>query len=253
MDIRQHNENAWDGYVEKKDRWTLPVSEKEIEDAKNGSWGIVLTPKQKVPHGWFPPLQGCNILGLAAGGGQQCPILAALGAHVTLLDNSERQLQQDRTVSEAFNLGIKTVKGDMRSLDMFNDASFDLVFNPCSVLFVDNVRAVWTECARVLKPGGILMTGLMNPIAFQLCEETQRLLYPQPFSDIHSLPKDKLAELLHNNEALVFGHTLSDQIGGQLEAGFAVTDMYEDSWGGSHPFDAFFPAFIATRAVKKTM
>lgn len=138
----------------------------------------------------------------------------------------------------------------MKDLSVFADNSYDLIFNPCSIVFVENVIPVWKECYRVLKPNGILMTGLINPISFQLDEENLNLIYKQPFSDLYSLPTEKLEELKQNNEALVFGHSLTDQIGGQLEAGFMLTDMYEDNWGGENIMDNFFPAFIATRAVK---
>jgi hypothetical protein len=57
--------------------------------------------------------------------------------------------------------------------------------------------------------------------------------------------------LKNNNEALVFGHSLTDQISGQLDAGFNLTNMYEDNWGGESKMDDFFPAFIATRAIKR--
>lgn len=251
MDVVKHNKSAWDSYVDKKDRWTIPVSEQELENAKNGNWNIVLTPKKPVPHNWFPDLKGLKILGLASGGGQQCPILAALGADVTVFDNSERQLQQDKTLSDKFDLGIKTVQGDMKDLSVFADNSFDLIFNPCSIVFVDTVLPVWKECFRVLKPNGILMTGLINPISFQLDEENLKLIYKQPFSDLHSLSAEKLEELKNNNEALVFGHSLTDQISGQLDAGFNLTDMYEDDWGGENKIDDFFPSFLATRAIKR--
>ena len=172
MDIVKHNKSAWDSYVDKKDRWTIPVSEQALKNAKNGNWNIVLTPKKPVPHNWFPDLKGLKILGLASGGGQQCPILATLGADVTVFDNSEKQLQQDKTLSDKFDLDIKTVQGDMKDLSVFADNSFDLIFNPCSILFVDNVLPVWKECFRVLKPNGILMSGIINPISFQLNEES---------------------------------------------------------------------------------
>lgn len=251
MNIIEHNKSAWDGYVDKKDRWTIPVSEQELEDAKNGNWNIVLTPKKPVPHSWFPDLKGLKILGLASGGGQQGPVLASLGADVTIFDNSEKQLQQDKIVSDKFNLGIKTVQGDMRDLSVFRDHSFDLIFNPCSILFVDTILPVWKECFRVLKTNGILMTGLINPISFQLDEENLKLIYKQPFSDLHSLPAEKLEELKTTNEALVFGHSLTDQISGQLDAGFNLTNMYEDNWGGESKIDDFFPSFLATRAIKR--
>lgn len=251
MDIAKYNEQAWDNYVDQQDRWTIPVTASEIEQARAGQWNIVLTPKKTVPHSWFPAnLKKLKILGLASGGGQQCPILAALGAELTVFDNSKKQLQQDQQLSEAFDLGMRTIQGDMRDLSVFPDASFDLIFNPCSILFVDDIKRVWEACYRILKPNGILMTGLMNPIAFQLHEENLNLIYPQPYSDLHSLPAEQLAQLTAKKEALIFGHSLTDQIGGQLDAGFVLSAMYEDDWGGDNKMDAFFPAFIATRAVK---
>lgn len=251
MDIVKHNKSAWDNYVDQKDRWTIPVTKEELEKARDGNWGIVLTPKKMVPQNWFPPLNGLKILGLASGGGQQGPILATLGADVTIFDNSEKQLEQDKILSDQFNLDIKTVQGDMKDLSVFADDSFDLIFNPCSIVFVDNVLPVWRECFRVLKLGGILMTGLINPISFQLDEESLKLIYKQPFSDLHSLPKEKLEELKKKNEALVFGHSLTDQIGGQLDAGFTLTAMFEDTWDVENKMDEFLPSFIATRAVKQ--
>lgn len=251
MDIVNHNKRAWDGYVDKLDRWTIPVSEQELDEAKNGNWGIVLTPKKPVPKPWFPPLKGLKVLGLAAGGGQQCPVLATLGAEVTVFDNSEKQLQQDKKLSDKFGLGIKTVQGDMKDLSTFAEGSFDLIFNPCSILFVDQLQPVWQECFRVLRPNGILMSGLTNPISLQVEEETLKLLYKHPYSDLHSLPSEKLEVLKKNNEALVFGHSWTDQLGGQLKAGFSITDMYEDGWGGEHKLDAYLPSFLATRAIKR--
>ncbi len=251
MDIATYNSAAWDSYVDKKDRWTMPVTEQALIDAKNGDWNIVLTPTKPVPHEWFPDLKGLKILGLASGGGQQGPILAALGADVTIFDNSEKQLQQDKAMSDKFDLGIKTVQGDMKNLSVFADESFDLIFNPCSILFVANVLQVWNECYRVLKPNGRLLTGLINPLSFQIDEDSLKLLYKQPFSDLHSLPKDALEALKKENEPLQFGHSFTDQIGGQLKAGFMLTDLYEDDWGGDQKMDAFFPSFMATRAIKR--
>lgn len=250
MDIVNHNKLAWDGYVEKKDRWTIPVSDEVLEKAKEGKWDIVLTPKKSVPKDWFPDLKGLKLLGLACGGGQQGPVLAALGADVTIFDNSGKQLEQDKIISDKFGLGIKTIQGNMKDLSVFSGNSFDLIFNPCSITFVDNVLPVWKECFRVLKPGGVLMTGLINPISFLLDEDSLKLIYKQPFSDLKSLPPEKLEKLKKENEALVFGHSLTDQIGGQLEAGFVLTNMYEDDWGGESKLDEYFPAFIATRSVK---
>ena len=167
MDIRSYNRDAWNREVEGgENRWSQPVSSEIIAQAKSGQFSIVLTENKPVPFEWFPALAGADVLCLASGGGQQGPILAAAGARVTVFDNSPAQLKQDQLVAEREALSIVTVEGDAADLSMFADESFDLVFNPCSTVFMPDVRAVWTECARVLRPGGILMTGSMNPVHY---------------------------------------------------------------------------------------
>lgn len=252
MNIVDYNKSAWDSYVDRKDRWTVPVGADEINKAKDGEWSVILTPTLPVPLNWFAEsFKDLKILGLACGGGQQGPILASLGAEVTIFDNSPKQLSQDATLSSEFNLNIKTVEGDMRDLSIFADESFDLIFNPCSIGFVDDIQPIWNECNRVLKKGGILLTGLTNPLIFQIDEEMLQLKYTAPYSDQRSLSPEDLNKFVSNNDPLMFAHSWTEQIAGQMKAGFILTDMYEDNWGGEHVFDPYFSGFMATRAVKK--
>jgi hypothetical protein len=74
--------------------------------------------------------------------------------------------------------------------------------------------------------------------------------YPVPFSDVDHLTDAERAEIIESGEPLVFGHSLADQIGGQLEAGFAITGYLECGRGDDHLPDRFVPPYIATRAVK---
>ena len=53
----------------------------------------------------------------------------------------------------------------------FENEAFDLIFHPVSNCYVEDVKAIWRECFRVLKPGGLLMAGLDNGINF-LFDET---------------------------------------------------------------------------------
>ena len=57
-------------------------------------------------------------------------------------------------MAEREALTLQTVEGDAADLYMFADESFDLVFNPCSTVFMPDVRAVWMEAYRVLRHGG---------------------------------------------------------------------------------------------------
>lgn len=255
MDIRSYNRDAWNREVEGgESRWTQPVSPELIAKAKTGQFSIILTENKPVPFEWFPPLVNADVLCLASGGGQQGPILAAAGARVTVFDNSPAQLKQDQLVAEREALPLHTVEGDAADLSMFGDGSFDLVFNPCSTVFMPDVRAVWKECSRVLRRGGILMTGSMNPIhyIFDLYKADEGILevaHSIPYSDLTSIPQEDLDELMEKGLPVEFGHSLTDLIGGQCDAGFVITDMYEDYMLDS-PVHKYHPSYIATRASK---
>jgi SAM-dependent methyltransferase len=255
MDPRAYNREAWNREVGGgKNRWSQPVNSEIIAKAKQGEFSILLTENVPVPHKWFPPLKGADVLCLAGGGGQQGPVLAAVGANVTVFDNSPAQLKQDQLVAEREALSLKTVEGDAADLSTFADQSFDLVFNPCSTVFMQDVRAVWKETYRVLRHGGILMTGSMNPVhyIFDLYKADEGILevaHSIPYSDLTSIPKEDLEEHIEKGLPVEFGHSLTDLIGGQCEASFVITDMYEDYMLDS-PLHNYHPSYIATKAIK---
>ena len=258
MDIRAHNRNAWDGYVESGNKWTVPVSSEEIAKARHGEWGILLTPTITVPKEWFPELAGAKVLCLASGGGQQGPILTAAGANVTVFDNSPRQLDQDRMVAEREGLALTTIEGDMRDLGVFDNEHFDLIFHPVSNLFIPDIKTLWIEAFRVLKPGGVLLAGFTNPLRYLFDEKLMdeqgilKVRHKLPYSEPDDLSKAQVEQYRTEGRAYEFSHSLQAQIGGQLEAGFVLTGFFEDKFGAefNDPISEYTPSFIATRAVK---
>jgi len=255
VDVRSYNEEAWDREVERGNQWTVPVGPDVIEAARRGQWEVLLTDGKPVPKAWFPEMEGAEILCLASGGGQQAPVFAVAGAKVTVFDNSPGQLAQDRLVAERESLDLRTVQGDMRDLTAFADGSFDLVFHPVSNLFVPEVRPVWAEAFRVLRRGGALLAGFLNPAVYvfdlDLADSTGelRVRYELPFAAVTSLDEEGLRAQIERGEPLEFSHTLEDQIGGQIDAGFLISGFYEDRHRDD-PIAAHMPTFVATRAIK---
>jgi SAM-dependent methyltransferase len=255
MNIVEYNRAAWNREVEKGNEWTVPVSSEKIEAARGGDFSILLTETKPTPRDWFPAdLKGVDILCLASGGGQQVPVLAATGANVTVFDNSPAQLEQDLKVAARENLSLKTVQGEMADLSVFADESFDLIFQPVSNCFAPAVRPVWRECYRVLRRGGELLAGFNKPALYifdsLLAEKGElEVKYTLPYSDLESLTEEERSFYTDKGEPLEFSHTLADQIGGQLDAGFALIGFYEDHHS-RHPLARFMPTYIATRAKK---
>lgn len=258
--LLHYNRQAWDRQVAEGNPWTRPVGAEAIAAARRGEWSVVLISLRPTPRAWFPEsLQGLELLCLASGGGQQGPVLAAAGARVTVFDNSPAQLARDRTVSDEHDLGIRTVLGDMADLGAFADASFDLVFHPVSNLFAADVRPVWREAWRVLRPGGRLLAGFLNPAVYVFDIERfdrsgERVVrYAIPYADPRDLPAEDLAAKRARGEPLEFGHSLADLIGGQLDAGFRILGFDEcardaSEWHG--PLHGLLPEYIATCAHK---
>ncbi|WP_043638984.1 class I SAM-dependent methyltransferase [Chromobacterium haemolyticum] len=257
LDIFSHNQAAWDRQAEQAGPWSQPVDAAAIAAARAGDHQARLTPGP-LPAGWLDQVTGWRILCLASGGGQQGPLLAAAGAVVTVFDASEQQLERDRLVARREGLTLTTEQGDMRDLSRFADAGFDCVFHPISNLYVPDVRPVWRECFRVLCPGGRLLSSFFNPAAFigdrDPAYARQGLIrprYPAPYSDLRDLEPAALAAKRAGGEALVFGHSLAEQIGGQLESGFLLAGFHEEMQPTPRfVIDGYLPAFIATWASK---
>ena len=254
IDVTAFNKNAWNKEVEKENEWTIPVSPEEVAAARLGNFNILLTPTKPVPAAWFPPLKNCRVLCLASGGGQQGPLLAAAGAEVTVFDNSPRQLDQDRLVAAREKLAITIIEGDMADLSVFQNSSFEFIVHPISNCFILDVHPVWKEAFRVLHPGGTLISGFCNPIRdsfdWDLFDQgIYQVRYPIPYSDLTSLTEEERIKRYGLNEPLEFGHSLQDQIGGQMDAGFQLIGFYEDIWK-HEKISEYMPLFIATRALK---
>ncbi|MGZ0153452.1 class I SAM-dependent methyltransferase [Kribbella sp. WER1] len=254
IDPVAYNRAAWDREVENSNEWTKPAGPDVIAQARAGEWSVVLIGYEPVPRDWFPAeLAGADVLCLASGGGQQGPVLAAAGASATVLDNSPKQLDRDREVADREGLTIRTELGDMRDLSVFPDASFDVVFNPVSNVFCPELAPVWRESFRVLRPQGILMAGFMNPDIFifdvPALEEREELVvrHRLPFSSL-DLP-DAERERSYGTGPIEYSHSLTEQLGGQLAAGFTMTHFVE----APHHADAtarYMSGYFATRAVK---
>ena len=251
-DVRSFNQEAWDRQVQSgKNPWTVPVSSEFIARARMGDWSVVLTENKPVPREWFPPMQGLNILGLACGGGQQGPIFAAAGANVTIFDNSPAQLARDREVAERDGLNIQIVEGDMRDLSAFVDESFDLIFHPVSNLFIHEIRPVWKEAYRVLRHGGTMLSGFNQPLIYifdfeELDKGNMIVKHKIPYSDIEVYGMERLRE---EDRPAEFGHSLTDQLAGQMDAGFAIIGLYEDHHKDLK-ISEYIETYLVTRSIK---
>lgn len=243
------NSRIIDQWIDDGWKWGRPISHEDYLAALSGNWTMVLTPTRSVPCEWlFPDMRGRRVLGLAAGGGQQMPIFAAMGAQCTVLDYSRKQIESEQLVAEREGYDIRTVRADMSQPLPFDDGEFDLIFHPVSNCYVEDVLPIWRECFRILAPSGRLLAGLDNGFAYAVDDAGERIIHSLPFNPLRDpslIPADQLPEW-----GMQFSHTLDEQIRGQIQAGLRIVDLYEDTDGEGRLHELGIPTFWATLAEK---
>lgn len=247
-----YNSRVWDAWSEEQNTWTIPLTPEQFQQAKKGPIEFLLTPTKNVPLSWFEGV-GKDVLGLASGGGQQGPVMAAHGYRVTILDNSMHQLQADWMVSQRENYPILITQADMTQPFPFKGESFDMIIHPVSNCYIEDLQPTWEECYRVLRHGGVMMAGWTNPIVYMFDDDA--LENPDaPLIIRNKLPYNGRLEVEKGAELSLdtgyqFSHTLEAQIGGQLKAGFMLKDFYEDTYPEMR-LAQYTSVFAATLAVK---
>jgi hypothetical protein len=104
----------------------------------------------------------------------------------------------------------------------------------------------------VLRPGGILMTGFVNPDLFifdipALDRDELVVRYRIPYSTLDWPEADRVAAL--GTGPIEYSHTMTEQLGGQLAAGFVLTHLAE----APHQAEItgrYMPGYFATRAIR---
>lgn len=251
----EQNAKAWDWEVDHNNIWTDGCTQEQIDKARKGELDMVLSPFKKVPASWVSGITGKKVLALASGGGQQAVLLSLAGAQVTVFDVSKKQLSQDASYADKLNLHIQLVRGDMRDLSCFEDSSFDLIYNPTSSCFIDDVKAMYRHCFRILRPNGYFLTSLTNPVLYVFDEKRAlknklRVKYTLPYSDLTSLSAKQLEKRMQKHDTVEFSHTLEDLLGGVTECGFHITDIYTDTSGFMMMDSYIHDCYFALRACK---
>lgn len=243
------NSKVIDEWCDSGWEWGREIDHETYLRAKNGDWGVLLTPTKPVPKEWFCDMKSARVLGLASGGGQQMPVFAALGAKCTVLDYSQKMLDREREVAGREGYEIEIVRADMTRPLPFEDGSFDLIFHPVSNCYVEEVYPIWRECARVLKRGGILLAGFDSEMKFAFDNDEKGLKYKLPFNPLKDAEQYK--DSMENDWGMQFSHTMEELIGGQLKAGFVLKDIYSDTDREGRLAKFNIPVYFATKSVKE--
>jgi SAM-dependent methyltransferase len=125
------------------------------------AWGIWSLPESELQL--IGDVAGRDVLEYGCGGAQWSIALARLGARVTGLDNSARQLAHARSAVDASGLPVTLVHGNGERTP-FAAASFDVVFCDHGAMSFADPAVTIPEVARIIRPGGILAFSTGHPL-----------------------------------------------------------------------------------------
>jgi SAM-dependent methyltransferase len=151
----------------------FPLPMQQIKDSMRAAWmagdfGVIartVSAEAEAFVGRLPISAGARVLDVACGTGNSAIPLARRGAVVTGVDIATNLLVQARERAAAEGLTISFEEGDAEQLP-YPDASFDAVVSMFGAMFAPRPELVVAECARVLKPGGMLAMANWTPTGF---------------------------------------------------------------------------------------
>ncbi len=107
-----------------------------------------------------PPLKNIKILDIGCGGGLLSEPMSRLGAEVTGIDASKKNISVAKLHAKKNNLNIKYVCSSPEKLK--TSKKFDVILNMEIVEHVDDVNFFLKSCSRLLKKNGIMFVATLN-------------------------------------------------------------------------------------------
>ncbi len=215
----EHNRRAWDSRVQRQERFTRPADDADFVDPLATVDGL----------GWLGgDIRGKQLLCLAAGGGRQSALYAAAGANVTVVDISSGMLELDRQVATDRGFHVRTVEASMDNLSVFDPAEFDIVIQPVSTCYVQDLQVVYQQVARIMRIGGVYISQHKQPTSLQtdtkLSEHGYELM--EPYYRKGPLPNVQGSR--HREEGtLEYLHRWEELVGQLCRCGFVLEDLVE--------------------------
>ena len=242
-DIARKNQALWDQQVADGDRNSVPRLDldagayRDYAAGRSAVWPSIEA--QESPEGiLLRDVHDKDVLCLASGGGKQSAEVALLGGRVTVLDLCAGQLEADKKAAAHYGYEVRTVQGDMRDLSALADQSFDHVLQGISLVFIPDVRQVYREVWRVLRPGGLYAAAHCNPATYPICFDgpdngwdgtAYRISEPYRGGPIR-MDDNGRENMTEGEPTGEHRHLLRDIFNGLIETGFRIRKVWDSPW-----------------------
>ena len=219
MSYLKKNQTAWDKLAENGSLFAKVATDEECRQPL----------KTLDSRGWLPEsVEGLNVLCLASGGGWQSILYAVAGANVTVVDISPSMLKRDRQEADRRDLHVKTVQASMDDLSMLEEKSFDIVHQPVSTCYIQDLSKVYQEIARLLRHNGLYISQHKQPTSLQIHERDPQNRYVIGTEYYHKGSLPTVTDNAYREPGTVEYLHRWDQLVGELcRSGFVLEDLRE--------------------------
>lgn len=237
-------------------RWDAASAQWASSADRRGLWRrcpaepeLVLSPRE-LAH--LQDLQGKRVAVLGSGDNQVVFAVAGLGAEVTSVDISQRQLDVAAGRADELGLSIRFVRADVTELSAFQAETFDVVYTGGHVaVWVSDLGSYYREAARILLPGGLLMIAEYHPFRRIWKQGIDGLQIETSYYERGPFQYDAGEEILRPEPGSLpsfeFHWTVSDMINAVLASGCRIVETGEfgdrvEDWEGAplHGLPEFF-------------
>ena len=225
-EIHEANRRSWDA--------VSPHWQKKIDEC--GEWrrcpaepGLALAQPEL---DYLGEISGKEICVLGSGDNVVVFALAGMGAKVTSVDISQKQLGIAGGRADELGLDIEFVRADVTDLSPLPDERFDLVYTGGHVaVWVSDLKTYYSEAARILKTGGMFMVSEYHPFRRIWKDRSDQLEVESGYFKTGPHRYDRSEEVpgaeADSLPSYEFHWTVSDYVMAILDAGCELIALHE--------------------------
>ena len=177
-------------------------------------------------------IAGSRVCVLGSGDNQVVFALAGLGAQVTSVDISQRQLDVADRRARELGLAIRFIRADVTDLSAIQSETFDVVYTGGHVaVWVSDLRTYYREGSRILCEDGLFLVSEYHPFRRIWQDSADRLVVEHRYFERGPFEYETASEVLNPRpgdlKQYEFHWSVADYVNAVLATGCRVCEVHE--------------------------